>query len=224
MKKNDVNNILKMKRIGIIEDDLGFAETIRDIIHSDSAYTVEIVCHSLNEVNKNIDTLDLDLIILDIQLPDGNGIDILKKLKPIYPDTLFVMCTSFEDNERIYESIKNGAVGYILKSEALIVIKDSIHEAFRGGAPITAAIARKVLGFFRSMNHSEQKIHSLTPKESEILKLLSKGYLYKEIADIENNSAETIKKHIGNIYRKLGVSNKTEAANIYLNNSILNLV
>ena len=127
------------------------------------------------------------------------------------------------DNEIIYESIKNGAVGYILKSEALIVIRDSIHEAFQGGAPITAAIARKVLGFFQSMNHSEQKIHSLTPKESVIIKLLSKGYLYKEIADMENNSAETIKKHIGNIYRKLGVSNKTEAANIFLNHLTLNL-
>lgn len=213
-----------MKRIGIIEDDLAFADTIRDIINSDPAYTVEIVCHSSSEVDENLELLDLDMILLDIQLPDGTGVDVLKKLKPFYPDTVFIMCTSFEDNEIIYESIKNGAVGYILKSEALIVIRDSIHEAFQGGAPITAAIARKVLGFFQSTNHSEQKIHSLTPKESVILKLLSKGYLYKEIADMENNSAETIKKHIGNIYRKLGVSNKTEAANIFLNHLTLNLI
>ncbi len=213
-----------MKKIGIIEDDLGFADTIRNIINSDPSYSVEMVCHSLNEVNENLSILDMDLILLDIQLPDGSGMDILKNLKPLYPHTLFVMCTSFEDSEKIFESLKHGAVGYILKHDAAHSIKNSICEAFNGGAPMTASIAKKVIGFFQSSNSMNEKALTLTPKESNVLKLLSKGFLYKEIADIEKNSIETVKKHIGSIYRKLGVSNKTEAANIYLNNSILNLI
>ncbi|WP_232815828.1 response regulator transcription factor [Chryseobacterium capnotolerans] len=123
------------------------------------------------------------------------------------------MCTSFEDDEKIFNSLKAGAMGYLVKGESMDKILSSIRDVYNGGAPMSFSIARKVLQHFEKKLPEIKGFDELTDREKEILELLSQGLLYKEIADKSCISMDTVKKHVGNIYRKLHVNNKVEAIN-----------
>ncbi len=123
------------------------------------------------------------------------------------------MCTSFEDDEKIFNSLKAGAMGYLVKGESMDKILSSIRDVYSGGAPMSFSIARRVLQHFEKKLPEIKGFDELTKREQEILELLSQGFLYKEIADQKCISMDTVKKHVGNIYRKLHVSNKVEAIN-----------
>ncbi len=129
------------------------------------------------------------------------------------PETHFIMCTSFEDDEKIFNSLKAGAMGYLVKGESMDKILSSIRDVYSGGAPMSFSIARRVLQHFEKKLPEIKGFDELTKREQEILELLSQGFLYKEIADQKCISMDTVKKHVGNIYRKLHVSNKVEAIN-----------
>lgn len=158
-----------------------------------------------------------DVIIMDIGLPDMSGIECVVRLKEKYPDIKFLMFTIFED-DHVFEALKAGADGYILKREAPEKILQAIREVHDGGAPMSRTIARKVIDSFRPEKKNNALMESLTPRQIDILELLATGLPYKLIADQLDIAEGTVKQHIHHIYRKLQVNNRTEAINKYLRN------
>ncbi|WP_431214398.1 LuxR C-terminal-related transcriptional regulator [Puia sp. P3] len=164
-----------------------------------------------------------NVVLMDINLGDGeNGIDCVRQLKPLYPEILFMMCTIYEEDEKIFEALKAGANGYILKKTAPGKLLDSLRELYEGGAPMSSQIARKVVNAFQigaatadtsATSAPAKAISILSNRENEILELLAQGMLYKEIAGKLFISQETVRKHVYHIYEKLHVNNRVEAIN-----------
>ncbi|TMI89358.1 MAG: response regulator transcription factor, partial [Bacteroidetes bacterium] len=141
------------------------------------------------------------------------GTELITKLKTIMPQTQFMVCSIHDDNDTIFEALKSGASGYILKVPVTAEeILRAIHDLYNGGSPMSPYIARKVINSFQKPTLTE--VHSLLSlREKDVLELLSKGLLYKEIAQELGVGTETVKKHLKNIYQKLHVQNKIEAVN-----------
>ena len=157
-----------------------------------------------------------DVVLTDIGLPKANGIAAIKSIKEKCPDTQFCMFTVFEDNDKIFDSIKAGAKGYILKNSDSDTIIKSIRELYNGGSPMNPEIARKIIDAFAIARPTPKAVDlPLTKREKELLELLSKGLLYKEIALELGITIGTVKQHIHKIYDKLQVNNKTEAINLF---------
>lgn len=155
-----------------------------------------------------------DVVLMDIHLPNQSGVQAVAQLKQQLPNTQFIMCTSLEDSETIFASLKAGATGYITKSTQPAKILEAIMDAHNGGAPMSSQIARKVVSAFNADNQKPNKeLEKLSSREQEILDFLSKGYRYKEIASLLHISIETVRKHIHNIYEKLQVNSKIDALN-----------
>ncbi len=170
-------------------------------------------CKSGEEALALFKKLPVSLALMDIGLPGMDGIECTRLIKELYPDTLIMMCTVFEDNGKIFDALKAGASGYILKKAAGETLIDAIKELLNGGAPMSSAIARKVVGSFRSDQRDKLKYAELTNKENEILGLLADGYGNKEIADRLFVSVNTVRTHVYHIYAKLHVRNRIEALN-----------
>ncbi len=161
-----------------------------------------------------------DIVIMDINLPGINGIECVRKVKAVAPAIQFMMFTVYENNDDVFEALKAGASGYLLKKTAPLQIIESIKDLYNGGSPMSASIAQKLVQFFMQQNNKayDNQVQNkaadiLSPREKEVLTLVSKGMLYKEIAHQLNISFHTVKQHIGKIYQKLHVQNKTEALN-----------
>lgn len=204
-------------RVAIVEDDKNYNQALKNII--DFQEDMECVAQFFNGKNalQKLEAIEPDVVLMDIQLQDLSGIDIVFKLTELMPGTTFVMCTSFENDEKIFSALRAGASGYLVKGDPLDKIIQAILEAHKGGAPMSFAIAKRVLQHFQESKVQVQSLMLLTITEKEVLELLAQGLLYKEIADKKNVTIDTIKKHIGNIYRKLQVSNKIEAINKFNN-------
>lgn len=157
--------------------------------------------------------LQPDIVIMDINLPGMTGIDCLRQTRSKCPKTQFMMFTIYEDSEQVYEALEAGASGYLLKNTKPEKIIAAIKELNEGGAPMTAGIARRVVHYFRKDNTVADEKAKLSTRENDVLILLSKGLLYKEIAQKLGISFGTVRQHIHNIYEKLHVQNKTEAIN-----------
>lgn len=202
-------------RIAIVEDEKTYSNALKKIINHQDDLACVVQFFNGKDALEKLENHHPEIILMDIQLQDMLGTDVVKKLKPILPDSKFIMCTTYEDEEMIYEALKNGASGYLLKDESMQKIIESIREASNGSAPMSNLIAQKVLKFFQKKQNTEKELETLSEREAEIIKLLSEGFLYKEIADQKSISIDTVKKHIGSIYRKLHVANKIEAVNKY---------
>jgi NarL family two-component system response regulator LiaR len=200
--------------VSIIEDDLKFALLLKKVIESNADMACIDIYQNLKSSYTALAENVPDVVLLDVQLPDGKGSEYVDTLKKICPETHFVMCTSFEDEEYIFSSLKKGASGYIIKSDSPDKIMEAIRDVINGGAPMSSAIAKKVVSHFKNETRTLQ---ALSPKENEILALLASGLFYKEIASEMNVGIDTVKKHASSIYRKLQVSNRTEAVNKYRN-------
>lgn len=155
---------------------------------------------------------DADIVIMDINLPGMSGIECIKKVKKQCPQSQFIMFTIYEDDQKVFDALEAGANGYLLKKTALSKITDSLIELYEGGAPMSTQIARKVIEKMHSRDSGDEK-NVLSPREKEILQLLAKGLLYKEISDRLNITTGTVRQHIHRIYEKLHVQNRTEAIN-----------
>ncbi|SDQ33079.1 two component transcriptional regulator, LuxR family [Chryseobacterium soldanellicola] len=199
--------------IAIVEDEKNYNNALKKVINYQTDMKVIAQFFDGNDALKNLKDISPDVVMMDIQLPDMLGIEIIEKLKKDLPKTHFIMCTSFEDDEKIFNSLKAGAMGYLIKGESMDKILSSIRDVYNGGAPMSFSIARKVLSHFERKNADIKGFDELTEREKEVLELLSQGLLYKEIADKKFISIDTVKKHVGNIYRKLHVNNKVEAIN-----------
>lgn len=153
-----------------------------------------------------------DIVIMDINLPGMNGIDCIRQARMRNPRIQFMMFTIYENSDTVFEALEAGATGYLLKNSSPAKIVESLKELYDGGSPMNAEIAKKLVIRFQKQASILNDYH-LTPKEHEVLQLMSKGYLYKEIATELNNTVNTIKQHIRHIYEKLHVQNKAEAIN-----------
>ena len=163
-----------------------------------------------------------DVILMDIDMPQLNGIEAVKQLKKLKPDVQVLMFTVFEDDEKIFQSICNGASGYLLKNTEPQKIIDSIVEVVGGGAPMSPSIARKVLSSFKlSANENKKNDYHLSTREIEVLSHLVNGLSYKMIADKCSISYETVRSHIKNIYEKLHVVSMTSAVAKAINEKLI---
>ena len=162
------------------------------------------------EKNKEI----IHVALLDIDMPGMNGIELVQKIKTKFPEIQCLMCTIYEDSDRIFKALEAGASGYLLKKSSASQILQAIREIEKGGAPMSSEIARRVVQSFNQKKPVPGvEIQSLSPREMEILLQLEKGFLYKEIASTLTISVETVRRHVHNIYEKLHVGNRTEALN-----------
>ncbi len=152
-----------------------------------------------------------DVLLVDIRLPRMSGIDCVAQLKTQLPDLHFLMVTTYEERELIFDSLRAGASGYILKNALKSELADAVEQVHGGGAPMSMPIARKLVSFFQSAAQPASKEEKLTQREQEILTLLARGFQYKEIAETGGISLETVRTHIKHIYDKLHVRSRTEA-------------
>lgn len=156
-----------------------------------------------------------DVVLMDINMPGMNGIECVRQLKERTPDTEFIMLTVYEDTESVFNALEAGASGYLLKRAARDELHDAIKQVHAGGSPMTSHIARKVVQSFRRKPAVEVDTAKLTAREAEVLEQLAQGYLYKEIAESLGISYDTVHNHIRNIYEKLQVRSRAEAAAKY---------
>jgi two-component system, NarL family, response regulator LiaR len=154
-----------------------------------------------------------DIVLLDVDLPDITGIDCVKHLKQLCKNTQFMMYTSCHDEATVLTALKAGAGSYILNNCSLKALTGYIKELHQGGSPISSSIARKLIQWLQRHEINNEEKYAITKREKEILLLLDKGNSYNAIADTLFISSKTVRKHIYNIYSKLGVSNKVEAVN-----------
>lgn len=199
--------------VAILEDEKELAEQFQLLLDSSTDLKCHNIFYSGLDAYNSLKENPCDVVLADINVPGLSGIEVVKKLKALYPKMQFLMCTVYEDDEKVFESIKAGATGYILKSSVLDSLIDSIHILIEGGSPMNPGIARRVLNSFRQEIQPTPDFSLLSNREKEILDQLAKGYRYKEIADHFSISIDTIRKHARNIYTKLQVQSRTEAVN-----------
>ena len=203
---------MKKIRVALFEDNRNLRESLFNLLETSDQFTCVGAFANCERVVENIEETQPDVILMDIEMPLVNGIEAVRLIREKYPDVKILMETIFEEDEKIFQSICNGAQGYILKNTPPEEILDAIREIYEGGAPMSPIIASKVLRMFK-FNLSNQKDSSfnLSSREKEILKCLVEGMSYKMIADTCFISADTVNGHIKNIYKKLQVHSKGEA-------------
>jgi DNA-binding NarL/FixJ family response regulator len=198
----------------VIVDDLPeVREGLKQFISLNPEFKVLDTFSSAEEALYELPKLNPDIVIMDISLPGMNGIECIRLVKDKSPGTQFMMFTVYENDEKVFEALKAGASGYLLKNTGLVQMIEALKELHTGGSPMSANIARKLVTLFREKEKDAPEIELLTKREYELLQLLSKGLLYKEISGQLNITMNTVKQHIHNIYEKLHVQNRTEALN-----------
>jgi RNA polymerase sigma factor (sigma-70 family) len=202
-------------KVSIVEDNDQFRSTLGNVINRSEGFKCigqyGSAEEALEEIPKNVP----DVVLMDINLPGMNGVECVARLKKLCPDTQIVMLTVYEDTDNIFNALKAGATGYLLKRTTREELLEAIRDVYRGGSPMTTHIARKVVQSFQRME-SSSPTEALTAREQEVLECLAKGFLYKEIADKLGISYETVRTHIRRIYEKLQVRSRTEAVAKFL--------
>lgn len=203
----------------IVDDNKELRNALEEIISMSEGYHCIGTASSAEEAIDRIPIIRPDVVLMDINLgTEESGIDVVKNLKPRIPDTNFMICTVYEEDEKIFQALTAGASGYILKKTPPGRMLEAIRELFEGGAPMSSQIARKVVAAFQQQQNQPntpeaEPLQELTSREMEILELLSKGLMYKEIASQTFLSPETVRKHVYHIYEKLHVTNRVAAVN-----------
>ena len=211
---------IKKMRIAIFEDNQKFRESLEFTIVTTSDMEL---CGSFEDTTRllqKIEVLQPDVVLMDINIPGKNGIEAVKEIKENFPKVNVCMQTVFEDDDKIFASLCNGASGYILKNTPPEKVLQAIREVADGGSFFTPSVAKKVLQNFQQQPQQGEFIQ-LTDREKEILKLLVDGLSYKMIADKVNLSFHTIHTHLRNIYEKLHVNSKGEAINKAMKNKLV---
>ena len=202
--------------VAIVEDNNDIRHALEQIIESDSDYILAGSCCSGEEAIIKLPILNPSVVLMDISLGGISGIDVIRELKVSHPEMLFMMCTIYDEDEKIFEALSAGANGYILKKTSPAKLLEGIKELMEGGAPMSSQIARKVVAAFQNkptVVNAGYILDVLSKREKEILEMLSTGLLYKEISEKLAISAETVRKHVYHVYEKLHVSNRIEAVN-----------
>jgi DNA-binding NarL/FixJ family response regulator len=216
---NRGTNFFIMPAIAIVEDNKALANTLREMVELIPDCTCAGVWHTGEDALVKIPAFGPDIVLMDINLPGIDGIETTAKLKQTMPTLQIIMFTVYLDHDKIFDALKAGACGYILKRSAATDLPRALADLAQGGAPMSPEIARRVVeAFYRPASAptppSTEDLN-LTKRESEILSLLSTGLANKEIADKLNISTETVRVHLKRIYEKLHVHSRTEAAMKY---------
>jgi DNA-binding NarL/FixJ family response regulator len=207
------------KSVAIVEDNNDIRQALEQIIESSDDFTLAGSCTTGEEALEMLPLINPCVVLMDIGLGDGmNGIEVVRVLKASHPEILFMMCTIYEEDEKIFEALRAGASGYILKKTQPAKLLEGISELILGGAPMSSQIASKVVAAFQNKSVTTptgSSLAVLSKRENEILEMLSTGLLYKEISDKLFITTETVRKHVYHIYEKLHVTNRVEAVNKY---------
>jgi DNA-binding NarL/FixJ family response regulator len=200
-----------MIRVAIIEDNEALRRSLENLFNNTEGMKCVLSLNNLLNVVSEVGRVLPDVILMDIGLPHISGIEGVHTVKAMYPHIQVLMFTVFEDDEKIFDAIRAGASGYLLKKTPPDEIVESIQDLYHGGAPMSAIIARKVIQSFRQPTATPVEEFHLTGRETEILYSLVDGLSYKKIAEKYFVSISTIRTHICNVYQKLHVNSKSEA-------------
>ncbi|MGZ5219354.1 MAG: response regulator [Chitinophagaceae bacterium] len=199
--------------LAIVEDLDEVRDGLKNFLALSHEFNILDTFKTAEEAIYDIPKLKPDIVIMDINLPGINGIECIRALKNKIPASQFMMFTVYENDEKVFEALKAGASGYLLKNTGLFHMAEALKELYNGGSPMSSNIARKLVTVFREEHADAEPMIALSKRENEILQLLSKGLLYKEIAEQLTISVSTVRQHIHKIYEKLHVQNRTEAIN-----------
>jgi len=203
-------------KVSIVDDNEGIRSSLAALIRR--APTLKLLGEypDAETALKEIPTKIPDVVLMDINLPGLNGVECVRQLKAVLPKLQVLMLTVYEDNDSLFNSLKAGASGYLLKRTASARLLEAIHEVSTGGAPMTPQLARRVVQFFNAPAKEDPAVARLTPGEREFLDQLANGYAYKEIADRMKISIDTVRSYVRTVYEKLHVHSRTEAVVKYL--------
>lgn len=202
--------------VSIVEDDADIRANLAHLITRAPGFRLVGEYASAEETLSQLPAAAPDVVLMDINLPGLSGIECVRRLKPALPTTQIVILTVYEDSDQIFQSLRAGASGYLLKRTPAAKILESIREVHSGGSPMNSHIARKVVQFFNQISQPAPDLEGLSEREKEVLGLLSRGQLYKQIADNLGITLDTVRKHLQSIYKKLHVHSRTEAVVKYL--------
>src|SRR5260370_6547338 len=209
-----------MTRIAIVEDNRVIRESLMEFVKEDSECECVYVCATAEEALKEIPRRQVDIVLMDIQLPDISGIECTARLKQLMPSVQIIMVTVYEDTERIYKALRAGACGYLLKRCTPEELISAIREVRQRGAPMSREIARKVILSFQEPVTAAAEVEGLSPREREILELLAVGFANKQIASRIGLTDGTVRWHLRHVYHKLHVRSRTEAALKFLSGKV----
>jgi DNA-binding NarL/FixJ family response regulator len=204
-------SITPQKTLIIVEDNRRLREQMVSIISASPDIRCVAALASAEEALEQIPRFGPDVVLMDIQLPVLSGTECVAQLKRVLPDLYIIMVTVHEDSDRIFDALRAGANGYLVKSDPPDQLLDAIRNVHGGGAPMSSQIARKVVRFFHAPPPSQYDKEILTAREQQVLGLLATGLIYKEIADKLDISVETVRTHVRNICQKMHVRNRIEA-------------
>jgi len=203
-------------KVAIVDDDEGIRAGLAALIRRAPNFKLAGDYANAETALKEISRHPPDVVLMDINLPGMKGVECVRQLKAAMPSVQFLMLTVYEDSDSLFNSLKAGASGYLLKRTASSRLLEAIRDVHSGGSPMTPQLARRVVQFFSVPAASTSPLAGLTPGEREFLDQLANGYAYKEIADRMKISIDTVRSYVRTVYEKLHVHSRTEAVVKYL--------
>lgn len=203
-------------KVSIVEDSRGTRETLSELLKRSPGLLFLAAYPDGERALEGLPNKRPDVVLMDINLPGMNGIECVARLKEKLPDTQVLMLTTYEEGDLIFDSLRAGANGYLLKNMPPAELVHAVEQVHAGGSPMSMHIARKVVSHFQQIKKPSSEMEKLTKREQEILAQLAKGFLYKEIADQLGISLSTVRAHLHTVYEKLHVQSRTEAVVKYL--------
>ena len=197
-------------RVALVEDDAGTLTNLRRMIATDDKCLCVGGFRTVDEATDAIPRLQPSVVLVDVNLPDGTGVDVVRKLAPALPRTEFVMLTIYQDGDILFDALSAGAHGYLLKPVRADQLLGAIHDVIEGGAPMSNVVARRIVRSFEPDTQAPPP-EPLGPREREVLELLATGAMYKQVAKKLDISMNTVLTHVRRIYRKLHVKSRHEA-------------
>jgi len=208
-------------RVALAEDVPQLAKGMVQKFNAFEGMTLEIIASNGLDLLEKIKEKEVDIVLMDINMPVMDGIEATRKVRKLYPDLKIIMHTVFDEDDKIFESILAGASGYILKDDKPARLIMAIEDVLEGGAPMSTSIASKVLSFIKGQADEKQVEFNLTKRELQILQHIGKGQNYQQIADVLFISPKTVRNHIEKIYKKLQVHNKVDAVTLAIKNNLI---
>lgn len=203
-------------KVAIVEDDEEIREGLAVLINGSAGYRCVGTYADAEQAIARLPAQAPDIVLMDIHLPKMSGIECTEKLKEKYPDLQIMILTVYEDDDRVFKSLAAGATGYVLKKTPPAELLEAIRNLHAGGSPMSDRIARMVVQEFRQTGKSSKEMENLTDREMEVLSYVAKGYQDKAIAEKLFISSETVRSHVRNMYQKLHVRSRTQAAAKFL--------
>jgi DNA-binding NarL/FixJ family response regulator len=198
-------------KVAIVEDSAAVRANLVELLNHSADLACICACENTAEALVQIPKLNPHVVLMDLHLPDGSGVECTFRLKQQLPETQVMILTVHEDSDLIFRALELGASGYLLKRTPPDALLAGIREIRTGGCPMSSEVARKVVQYFRNKRAAKSEIHGLSPRQEEMLRLLAQGYVPKEIADEMKVSITTVRSYLRLIYQKLHVQNRTEA-------------